>query len=121
LRAGFSQKKKSTAKNKMSNIGLRVLSRGVITNVMSEAYQYSRRPGRPRTERHHRQRHRQHGEKQRMWHAGQNLCNAHQAKLHDRDHHPVNSRTDDIGHLSRAAPVGIAAQSASASDTMDGT
>jgi hypothetical protein len=104
----------------MSNIGLRGLSQSAITDAMNEEYHHSRGQRRPRTERHHRQRHRQHRDQQRMWHARQDLCNAHQNAIHDRGHLPVNGGGDGVDDFSGAAFPGIPGQVKRGATNADG-
>jgi hypothetical protein len=85
---------------------------------MNEQQHHSRRP---RTERLHRQRHRQHREQQRMWHACQDLCNAYHGAVADRDRHrPVHHGADGVGDFPGEALAGIPEQAVGSSRNVDG-
>jgi hypothetical protein len=55
-----------------------------------------------------------------MWHACQDICNAHHGPLHDRDRQPpVHGRADGIGDFSGEALAGIPEQAVSAGENVD--
>jgi hypothetical protein len=55
-----------------------------------------------------------------MWHARQDLCNAHQNAIHDRGHLPVNGGADGVDDFSGAAFPGIPGQVKRGATNADG-
>jgi hypothetical protein len=82
--------------------------------TLKRQYQSSRGKRDPGTDRHHRQRHRQHCEQEWMWRSGQDISDTDNSALHDRScHGPVHCGAGCICDFTYQARAGVSEQALS--------